>query len=355
MITFRCRSQRVLLAVASLVGVLVLASSARAAPNYAIEVTKSKTIKATYSFEVDTPKLTANEWIIFAPAAPNLVCQSDTRTRLVPDGAPYTELSPRARSILRARVSANDASLKNAFRGRLEVHATLYARKLVERTAGGKYATVEPLSPAERQASLAETSMLDLSNEKFQAWIKEHKLARKRNEDELAFGLRVFLDIRRSFGYEYREEMDRHASHVCQAGKSDCGGLSGLFVATMRASNVPARILFGRWAKSAESGGTLEGVPYYQQHVKAEFYASGVGWVPVDLSSAVLYDKTREGMRYFGNDRGDFVVLHVDPDMTVDSVHFGKKPLRLLQGFHYFVTGKGTLEQTAFKQNWTVE
>ena len=45
-------------------------------------------------------------------------------------------------------------------------------------------------------------------------------------------------------------------------------------------------------------------VRYFQEHIKAEFYAQGVGWVPVDLSSAVLHDTSDAKLRYFGNDAG---------------------------------------------------
>ena len=38
----------------------------------------------------------------------------------------------------------------------------------------------------------------------------------------------------------------------------------------------------------------LSGVEYFQWHVKAEFFARGVGWIPVDCSSAILHDKTPE-------------------------------------------------------------
>ena len=128
-----------------------------------------------------------------------------------------------------------------------------------------------------------------------------------------------------------------------------------LFCSALRAGGVPARALVGCWAKSAAADGMLNGVRYYQTHVKAEFFADGVGWVPVDCSSAVLHDRTAEKLRYFGNDPGDFLTLHVDPELKVDSVYFGTKTLPWLQQFNFFVRGKGTLAGLKREMNWTVE
>ena len=38
----------------------------------------------------------------------------------------------------------------------------------------------------------------------------------------------------------------------------------------------------------------------------AEFFADGVGWVPVDPS-----------LGHFGGDAGNFLTFHVDPDVTL--------------------------------------
>ena len=84
----------------------------------------------------------------------------------------------------------------------------------------------------------------------------------------------------------------------------------------------------------------MDEVKYYQQHVRAEFYAAGVGWVPVDLASAVERDPSPAGLRFFGHDRGDFLVLHIDPILRVDTLFFGEKTLPWLQGVHYWGAGR---------------
>src|SRR5205085_6623815 len=112
---------------------------------------------------------------------------------------------------------------------------------------------------------------------------------------------------------------------------SDCGGLSMLLVAALRAGGVPARTLYGRWAESAKPGEKADDQPFLQWHVKAEFYATGIGWVPVDMASGILHDKSPEGLEFFGKDPGNFLTIHVDPNMMVDTKVDGQKTLMGLQ------------------------
>ncbi len=96
-------------------------------------------------------------------------------------------------------------------------------------------------------------------------------------------------------------------------------------------------------------------VAYYQQHAKAEFFAEGVGWVPVDLSSAVLHDSTPDGLRYFGNDSGDSLAMHFDHDLVLDTIHFGHQSTPWLQGAAYWVSGGGTLDGLQTREDWKVK
>jgi transglutaminase-like putative cysteine protease len=65
-----------------------------------------------------------------------------------------------------------------------------------------------------------------------------------------------------------------------------CGDLNALFVGLARAVGVPARDVYGiRVAPSAhgyKSLGTGSPVISKAQHCRAEFFAQGIGWVPVD-------------------------------------------------------------------------
>jgi transglutaminase-like putative cysteine protease len=65
-----------------------------------------------------------------------------------------------------------------------------------------------------------------------------------------------------------------------------CGDLNALFVGLARAAGVPARDVYGvRVAKSNNgyvSLGANTEVISKAQHCRAEFYAEGYGWIPVD-------------------------------------------------------------------------
>ena len=136
--------------------------------------------------------------------------------------------------------------------------------------------------------------------------------------------------------------------------KSDCGGLTALFVAAMRASGVPARQLVGRWAETAEAGEKLDGKEWQKEHVKAEFYAAGVGWVPVDMSVAVDLDRRPGSVRHFGRDNADFVCLHVDPDVRPpgDPDCPAPRVYTFLQEPVFSVVGQGTTDRSQAKSDW---
>jgi transglutaminase-like putative cysteine protease len=65
-----------------------------------------------------------------------------------------------------------------------------------------------------------------------------------------------------------------------------CGDLNAMFVGLMRASGVPARDIYGLRVAPSEYGYKSLGVGSPNvtraQHCRAEFFASGIGWVPVD-------------------------------------------------------------------------
>lgn len=341
----------------ALILVACIATSVQAAdPSHAIVKSEAKRVKATLTFTLDTPDIVVADWIIFAPIPPVLPSQRSVTAVLEGGGVEYRELSERKRKLLRAQISTKGKpSLEHQFHGKAEFAATLMARKLVVRESGKHYGLPDAISAQSREFNLASSKLYDFKSEAFTDWLEEEKLYRRKNESELHFARRAFLAIKDAFAYEYTLEMNRIASHVCEAGKSDCGGLSVLFVSVMRANGLPARSLAGCWAKSSKPGATLGGVNYNQVHVKAEVHLTDIGWVPVDVSSAISHDKTPEGLYCFGNDKGDFLTMHVDPEITVDTIYFGEKTVNFLQQYHYYVTGKGMLTNTKQTINWLVE
>lgn len=337
------------------------------AEQYVLETQPAQRIEAVLTQEIRAPGLEADEWVAFIARPIDLAGQTQVEVKSVPNGIEVTDLSDLKRPLMMIRAPGKQSGAKDTFKVVAKYQATLHSRVL--RRVGASEGTTRAKPPAtadlgqaaialsdhERQQWLTRSSHFDFESGALQEWIKTNDLMRDDDECEIDFARRVFSTIKTGFKYDYRAEMDRRASSVCTAKTSDCGGLSVLFVSALRANNVPARVLVGRWALSSKLGEHLNGIRYHQCHVKAEFFAENVGWVPVDMSSAILHDAGGDGMQYFGRDRGDFITMHLDPDIVVNTMHFGHKQTPWLQGVTFWVTGQGNLDKLSTEENWTVK
>jgi transglutaminase-like putative cysteine protease len=334
---------------------LVTLAAIGADPAYRLETREVKRVQCMLTYDISCDSVDAAEWIVFVPALPETGGQTKVSSQMTPTAKLTNDLSDLSRPLLSLRQRASGADLKHALSLQVTYEATLHSRKLAPVGQFLKGPRVAPLSAKAREAALGSADQLDYKSPDFQDWLRDSGLAKKSTESEIEFARRVFQFIRTNFDYEFQPGSDRQAVSVCGTGKSDCGGLSNLFVATLRSQGIPARALVGRWAESAKPGVKLNGHAYFQWHVKAEFFAANVGWVPVDLSSAILHDRSTEGLYYFGYDPGDFVTQHIDGDLVVDSIHFGKHTLTSLQQPAFWVTGKGTLDNVKTEEGWTVK
>jgi transglutaminase-like putative cysteine protease len=68
---------------------------------------------------------------------------------------------------------------------------------------------------------------------------------------------------------------------ACTAKRGNCTDFHSLFIGMMRSSGIPARFEIGFPLPEGKTEGDIPGY-----HCWAEFYLSGVGWVPVDASEA---------------------------------------------------------------------
>src|SRR5262249_51836323 len=145
----------------------------------------------------------------------------------------------------------------------------------------------------------------------FRQWLERSGLRRSPDEGEIQFAWRAFQKI-------VEEELDYSsdggaASEVVRQGKGQCCAFAFVYASALRANQIPARILVGRCAESARPRNN-------QTHVKTEFFAKGVGWVPADPAFGV-----------FGEDEGDFLTFHIDPDLEVPTQVLGKKAVEAMQ------------------------
>lgn len=317
-----------------------------------LETSPGRTIEAVLRVRFRVPGIRVQEWILQAPAALDTPGQRGVGAELVVAGqsldqAPPSSAPTRLR-LLTGRVPVRSPEFLQECELTVQYKAQLIARRLTAGAAGESQPAAMILTPIERQAYTRASTHYDFRSPEFQRWLKQNDLRRHENERDLALAYRVFRHIASTYRYEYLANQDRRASRLCRGDRTDCGGLAMLWTSAMRAGGVPARVLFGRWAESGKNPTDDIGTA----HAKAECFIAGVGWVPVDLSSA-LSDR-RRGDRYFGQDPGDFLALHIDPDLSVDAGPFGRKSIPWLQGALHWVVGQGTSTSRAQTVTWKV-
>lgn len=323
--------------------------------SYAIQRKRAKQVDCTLFYMVVAPDLNADDWVFMAPWAPDLPSQKIRYVRSSPTALVAYEQSALRRKLLVFKMEAGK-NTRNTAGVKVFYGAQLYSSQLLK-LKENEQQTMQPksLSKRDRQLFLRPGKYNHHTDPRFIDWVANKGYVRKSREGEIDFARRVFQGLAQNFKYVYTSQMDRKLMSICTAQQSDCGGLSSLFVSVMRSQGIPARSLVGRWATSSVKGEKVGDVPYFQTHVKAEFHAQGVGWVPVDLSSAVLYDRSKEKLAYFGRDPGDFITMHLDADLRVDTYHFGIKELGWLQDVVFWVRGSGTLDGRTGTGTWQVK
>lgn len=321
---------------------------------YGLEIRRVRTVLATQTTTVRVKGVDApREWLWVVARPPEHAGQRIRAFGTRPEGGMEADRSPLARPLWRVRVPVDGIWPEDGMQLVVKIRAELFSRKLV---SAHTYGVAKPvaLGPAERGHFLRAAGAFDHADPALGAWIRAKGLQRADDEGEVVFARRVFQFLAKGFQYEYLGAQDRRAAHVFAVGKSDCGGLSVLFATILRGQGIPARILAGRWAQPSKPGETVGGITYHQQHVIAEFYAQGIGWIPADVSSAVLHDRSPERLNHFGNDRGDFLTFHYDSDLAIDTGAFGVRTVDYLQSAAFWITGRGRPD-TQTVENWEVE
>lgn len=288
------------------------------------------------------------KWIVYAPEPPELDRQSALSSRLLLLGSAVEaeriqELSPMRRHLLRIYLPLEEKKYWHNFPVKAEYQLLLKKTELVPGADGEEAVRVPALSAirlakGERQQNLMPTYSLDFKSQPFQNFLDKQVLTRHKSENELDFAWRVYVFLRSKYRYFWSADLDRRNSKTCLLDATDCGGLSYLFCGILRSQGVPARPLIGRWARSTRKFEDASGA--FNCHVKTEFFADGIGWIPVDVSEAVSHPQ-EDSKEYFGRDAGDFIVMHLNPDLVLDSVFEGKKQIRSMPDFRYWFFDRG--------------
>jgi hypothetical protein len=330
-------------------------SAAQDRPAYVLKTAPARRVRAVLTFNVKAPKMNADEWIVLVARPPVLPCQVDVQTKMEPAARPTKELSPRRQPILIAQVPAKTKALKTGLQVRVTIEATLMSRQLTPLPTDAAAPHVAELPKAERRLSLAKTPHFNFDEPAFQRWLEKHHLHRKAGESAVALARRVFQVICKGFRYQWPVRHKGSASATTEAGRGDCGCLATVFVSALRANGIPARLRVGRWAQSVKRGETVGGSAYYQTHAQAEFYADGIGWVPADPTLALI-GPAGQALQHFGNDPGNFLTLHLDSELQLNTVHFGVQYVDWLQDVAYWARGaRNGLDGSSTTQDWQVQ
>ena len=330
--------------------------TARAKPVHMMLLVKpAARMEASWSQDITVSSYRADHWALFAAKPVNLPGQRDVSASMNPAAVEIADLGLLKRKLFAARFSPVSKAQRTVVSVQLKYKADLMSRHLV---AVAKPPLVAPPGRLEHDEALTPTRKLDFDSPEFQHWLDAAKLRPADNESELDFAARVFKWLRANSSYEYKPDMDRQASHVCATLKSDCDGLSAVFCCVLRANDIPARMLTGRWAKSSKPGQHEDQMEYFQEHVQAEFFAQGVGWVPADLTRHIAFDHSLKPLFWgtyldsFGQDEGDFFVLYLDGAFVVEPSSAGRQEV-YLQNIAYWATGKGTFDDKV-NRKWDV-
>ena len=320
-------------------------------PQFHMETVSARHIKAILTDAWETPKFTPRWWAFYAPIPPAYSGQSHVKADLSLDDmtdqrGQTQELSPLQRQMLWLRADAPAQAVPNVVTTRVTYEVTLYSRHILP---GPPSAPILDIPAASRAFDLRSSETIDYTAQPFQHWLDAQNLRCSSSEGDLAFAFRVYQAIRKLYHYYYEPTQNRKASNICLVNQSDCGGLSYLFVATLRANHIPAHSLAGRLAKSASKP-----EDYGQCHVKSEFFANGIGWVPVDMSFGVS-STDQDCLRYFGNDPGDLLVMHQDTDIVLAPQGLSSNTYYTMQKSIHYASGAGSFDGNKDSETWMVE
>lgn len=290
----------------------------------------------------EAPRLAAARWALIAPRLPEHPWQRvDALDFYVPVNprAPAFEATTEevedrrlpGRRLLRLLATPREAGPAISYV--LTARVTLRGLGLAP---GAPPEAVPPLAEAERRAFSARTEALDFEAAGVTAWRAAAGLERRAGERDLAYAWRVLAALRARLAYRFPPPSpERRPAQVVADGGSDCGGLCALFVALLRGAGIPARCVVGRWAIPDRDEDP-------QYHVRAEFHAAGVGWVPADPAGAVQWPGGVA--QAFGRHEANFLVMHLDYEIEVDTALFGVQAQRWLQTPVFWVRGTGSVD-----------
>ena len=145
------------------------------------------------------------------------------------------------------------------------------------------------LSPAERARWLAPDRMVPL-DDTIRKWAGE-VVAQAHAHSDLEMARAIYNHVVSTVKYDKTGKGWGRGDiyYACDARRGNCTDFHAIFIGYARAMGIPARFSIGFPLPSERGQGSIAGY-----HCWAEFYANGIGWIPVDASEAAKDPSKRE-------------------------------------------------------------
>lgn len=234
---------------------------------HATESLKTRSFEFTYSATIKNIPYGAKELDVWIPYPQSSSCQKIDDVRFYPDGPLNIERDP---------------DYKNAFihiKKMQPLSSVINFKMSLKATRTEKKAGFVVLGDAERELSLKPNELVTIN-----PCIKEMALNAtkdKKTTPEKAKALYDFVLNYMSYDKTGEGWGRGDTEYACMEKKGNCTDFHSLFISLARAVGIPAKFEIGFLLPRDKQEGAIGGY-----HCWAEFYAEGIGWVPVDISEA---------------------------------------------------------------------
>ncbi len=299
-----------------------------------LEYIRYKKVRVQYKIHCAHPDGMISEWEVIAAIPPDLPQQKIHSSHIfiydrdVLDGVSHT-VGDENQTIFDVVCPPRLVGQDDQLEATVQHEITYSMRKLVP---GNAITHVKNLSASEQRFCLKETAEINFRAPEFQQFLTRNDLRRHLDESTLTFGRRVHHFVRAYM--RYNREARFEDTSIVKDSKTrigHCGNYSRMVVGIMRASDIPARLLFGHWliVGKAQVGG--------QPHTEAEFFAPGIGWVLSDTSVSVPTGGWKPGWNIeegFASEETGFIAFNLQGPLLLPTHDFGIQKQYHLQGIY---------------------
>ena len=171
-------------------------------------------------------------------------------------------------------------------------------------------ASAAPLSSSERTRWLAPDRLVPLDGN-IRKWASEVVTAAHAHTD-LEMARAIYNHVVATVKYDKTGKGWGRGDiyYACDARRGNCTDFHAIFIGYARAMGIPARFSIGFPLPTDRGQGSIAGY-----HCWAEFYATGIGWIPVDASEAAKNPSLRD--YFFGTHDENRVEFTRGRDLTL--------------------------------------